>query len=82
MVRDIATTAKHPSSGRKRIRRGDKVAVPWGLGEIVGEAEEVYGPTARKYVVVRVPTHGPTGEILDERNMSFPEDWLRPVAAA
>lgn len=78
----IATTIKDPSAGRKRIKRGDKVAVPWGLGEIVGEVEEVYGPTTRKYVVVRVPTHGPTGEILDERNMSFPADWLRLVTAA
>lgn len=82
MVNAMATTTRRPSTGRKRIRRGDKVAVPWGLGEIVGEVEEVYGPKARRYVVVRVPTHGPTGEILDERNMSFPEDWLRLVAPA
>jgi rRNA processing protein Gar1 len=52
------------------------------LNEIVGEVEEVYGPPTRKYVVVRVPTHGPAGEILHEENISFPEDSLRLVAAA
>lgn len=78
----MATTTKHLSTSGKRIKRGDKVAVPWGLDEIIGEVEEVYGPTARKYVVVRVPTHGPTGETLDERNISFPENSLRLVTDA
>jgi len=78
----MATTTKHQSTANKRIKRGDKVAVPWGLSEIVGQVEEVYGPPARKYVVVRVPTHGPTGEILHEENISFPEDSLRIVATA
>lgn len=75
-------TTKHAGTSGKRIKRGDSVAVPWGLDEIVGEVEEVYGPTARKYVVVRVPTHGPAGEILQEENISFPEDSLRLVSAA
>lgn len=80
---DMATAAKQrAASKRKPIERGDKVAVPWGLTEIVGEVEEVYGPSARKYVVVRVPTHGPAGEVLHEENISFPEDSLRLVSAA
>jgi len=33
----MATMSKH-------IKMGDKVAVPWGLDEIVGEVLEVYGP--------------------------------------
>lgn len=78
----MATTTKHTTSSAKPIKRGDRVAVPWGLNEIVGEVEEVYGPSARKYVVVRVPTHGPAGEILHEENISFPEDSLRLVSAA
>lgn len=81
-MNDMATTAKHATAHGKRIKRGDKVAVPWGLDEIVGEVEEVYGPPARKYVVVRVPTHGPAGEILHEENISFPEDSLSLVEAA
>jgi rRNA processing protein Gar1 len=78
----MATTKKHAAANPRRLKRGDKVAVPWGLDEIVGEVEEVYGPPARKYVVVRVPTHGPAGEILHEENISFPEDSLRLAAAA
>lgn len=78
----MATTTKRIGASRRRIKRGDKVAVPWGLDEIVGEVEEVYGPSHRKYVVVRVPTHGPEDEILHEENISFPEDSLRLVAAA
>ncbi len=78
----MATTTKHISTSGKRIKRGDKVAVPWGLDEIVGEVEEVYGLPARRYVVVRVPTHGPAEEILHEENISFPEDSLRLVASA
>lgn len=78
----MAITTKHATANGKRIKRGDKVAVPRGLDEIVGQVEEVYGPSARKYVVVRVPTHGPAGEVLHEENISFPEDWLRLVSAA
>jgi rRNA processing protein Gar1 len=65
------------------MKYGDKVAVPWGRGEIVGKVEEVYGPSpAHRYVLVRVPTRGPEGETLHEENISFPEDWLRLVEAA
>src|SRR5581483_11843291 len=45
---------------------GNKVAIPWGLDEIVGIVVEIYGPPARRSVLVRVPTHGPSGETLDE----------------
>ncbi|MGH3535949.1 MAG: hypothetical protein ACRDQG_14750 [Pseudonocardiaceae bacterium] len=64
------------------LKPGDKVAVPWGLDEIVGVVLEVYGPSARRSVLVRVPTHGPSGETLDESDMSFPEHALRAVTAA
>ena len=30
----------------RTIKRGDKVAVPWGLDEVVGVVLEVYGPPA------------------------------------
>jgi hypothetical protein len=68
----MATMSKH-------IKMGDKVAVPWGLDEIVGEVLEVYGPPARRYAMVRVPIHGPAGETLQEEDIPFPEDSLRPV---
>jgi hypothetical protein len=65
----------------KRLKMGDKVAVPWGLDEIVGEVLEVYGPPARRYAKVRVPIHGPAGETLQEEDIPFPEDALRIVTA-
>jgi hypothetical protein len=35
------------ATASRRIKMGDKVAVPWGLDEIVGEVLEVYGTPAR-----------------------------------
>ncbi len=69
-------------AGHKRVKAGDKVAVPWGLDEIVGVVVDVYGPPARRSVLVRVPTRGPSGETLDESDISFPENTLRAVTAA
>jgi primosomal protein N' len=66
----------------KTIKPGDKVAVPWGLDEVIGVVLEVYGPPARRSVLVRVPTLGPAGETLDESDISFPEHALRAVTAA
>ena len=64
------------------LKPGDKVVVPWGLDEIVGVVREVYGLPARRSVLVRVPIHGPSGETLDEQDISFPEHALRAVTAA
>jgi hypothetical protein len=66
----------------KTLKPGDKVAVSWGLDEVVGIVVEIYGPSARRSVVVRVPTQGPSGETLDESDVSFPEHALRIVTAA
>ncbi len=55
------------------------VVVSLGLDEVVGLAVEVYGPSARGCVLVRVPIHGPSGETPDESNISFPADTLRVV---
>jgi len=68
--------------GQKTIKPGDKVAVPWGLEEVIGVVLEVYGPSARRSVLVRVPTLGPSGETLNESDISFPERSLHVVAAA
>lgn len=67
---------------RKRFKFGDKVAVPWGLGKIVGDVVEVYGPPARPSVIVRVPTRGPSGETLEESEISFSADVLQIVETA
>jgi primosomal protein N' len=64
----------------RALKPGDKVAVPWGLDEIVGLVLEVYGPPGHKNVFVRVPVHGPSGETLDEEDISFPANAVRAVA--
>jgi hypothetical protein len=69
-------------AGTKTLKPGDKVAAPWGLDEIVGTVVEVYGPPARRSALVRIPTHGPSGETLEESDISFPERALRVVPAA
>lgn len=69
-------------TARKRLKWGDKVAVPLGLGEIVGTVLEVYGPRGGRHVLVRIPIHGPSGETLDESDISFPERLVRVVTAA
>lgn len=66
----------------KTLKPGDNVAVPWGLVDIVGTVTEVYGPPGGQSVMVLVPIHGPSGEVLDESEISFPADSVRPVAAA
>lgn len=66
----------------KTPKPGDKVAVPWGLDEIVGTVTEVYGPPGGKSVMVLVPVHGPSGEVLQESEISFSVDSVKAVAAA
>jgi hypothetical protein len=66
----------------KRVKLGDVVAVPWGLDELVGIAVDVYGPPALRSVLVRVPVHGPSGETLEESDVSFPESAVRIIVAA
>jgi hypothetical protein len=65
----------------KMLKPGDKVAVPLGLDEVVGVVLNVYGPPGHKSVFVRVPIHGPSGETLDEKEISFPAHAVRAVIA-
>jgi hypothetical protein len=69
-------------AANRRFKPKDKVAVAWGLDEIVGVVIGVYGPPGRRSVVVRVPTRGPSGEVLAESDISFPERELRVVTPA
>jgi hypothetical protein len=66
----------------KTLKPGDKLAVTWRLDEIVGIVVEIYGLPARRSVLVRFSTHGPSGETLDESEISFPENALRVVTVA
>lgn len=66
--------------GVPRLQPGDRVRVPWGLDELFGVVEEVYGPSGHPFAMVTVPVHGSSGETLTETTISFPLDALTPVA--
>jgi hypothetical protein len=63
------------TTASKGLKTGDRVAVPWGLDEIVGTVAFVYGQS----VMVRVPIEGSLGETLAESEISFRRDSLRLV---
>jgi len=44
------------------LKRGDRVAVPWGLDEVKGVVPDIYGPPGARHVLVRVPFVASTGE--------------------
>lgn len=62
---------------------GDEVLIPWGFEEDVrGAVQEVYGPPARRHVVVLL-TPEVSGAIVDEPStVSMPIDAVKKVAPA
>lgn len=62
---------------------GDEVLMPWGFEEDVrGAVQEVYGPPARRHVVVLL-TPEVSGAIVDEPStVSMPLDAVKKVAPA
>ncbi|MGH9165654.1 MAG: hypothetical protein ACRDZW_09110 [Acidimicrobiales bacterium] len=44
------------------FKRGDRVLVPWGLDDVVGVVEDIFGPPADPFVRVRVSVAGPGDE--------------------
>lgn len=44
---------------------GEPVVVAWGLADVIGTVHEVYGPPARKHVVVKL-TPELSGDVVDE----------------
>jgi hypothetical protein len=78
----MGTASKNRIADTEPVKRGDRVAVLWGIDELIGPVEEVYGPQGSRHVMVRVPFHGPEGEILHEESISFPIDEVRLVEAA
>jgi len=42
------------------FKRGDRVLVPWGLDDVVGVVEDIFGPPADPFVRVRVSVAGET----------------------
>ncbi|MDA8038246.1 MAG: hypothetical protein M0Z69_03630 [Actinomycetota bacterium] len=62
---------------------GDEVLIPWGFDEAVrGTVQEVYGPPARRHVVVLL-TPQISGAVVDEpATVSMPIDAVKKVAPA
>lgn len=62
---------------------GDEVLVPWGFEDDVrGTVEEIYGPPARRHVVVLL-TPELSGSVVDEPStVSMPIDAVKKVAPA
>ena len=49
----------------RSFKRGEMVLVPWGLDDVVGVVEDIFGPEADPFVRVRVgvPGSGDTAEV-------------------
>ena len=62
---------------------GDEVLIPWGFEvDVRGTVQEVYGPPARRHVVVLL-TPEVSGAIVDEPStVSLPIDAVKKVAPA
>ena len=58
------------------LKPGDDVEVPWGLDRLVGTVREIYGPPGKRFVMVEVPVHGASGEVLETTTVSVPADTL------
>jgi primosomal protein N' len=62
------------------FKPGDRVKVPWGLDDLIGIVIEVYGPRGAPSVLVEVPVHGASGEVLETTTVSYPASALEPAA--
>jgi hypothetical protein len=62
---------------------GDEVLIPWGFEvDVRGTVQEVYGPPARRHVVVLL-TPEVSGAIVDEPStVAMPIDSVKKVAPA
>jgi hypothetical protein len=67
----------------EELTLGDEVLIPWGFGEDVrGTVQEIYGPPARRHVVVLL-TPEISGSVVDEPStVSMPVDAVKKVAPA
>jgi hypothetical protein len=61
---------------KTKLKVGDKVRVPLGVNEVKGVIVNISGPPGQRYVLVRMPIRGSSGETLEETEASFPERSL------
>ena len=68
-------------TAKTKLQIGDKVRVPWGVGEVPGIIVRIDdGPSGQRYALVKIPVQGSSGETLEETEISFPERWLTIAA--
>jgi rRNA processing protein Gar1 len=61
-----------------KFRPGDRVVVPWGLGEVFGTVVDVFGPPGAPFVMVRVELSG-SDENETGSDIGFRADDVRPA---
>ena len=61
------------------VSPGDQVEVPWGHERLIGTVREIYGPPGHPFVMVEVPVHGASGEVLETTTLGLPLDSLTVV---
>ena len=62
----------------RTLKLGDRVVIPWGIGEVSDTVAEVYGRVCDRQVVVALTTEL-SGFVVDQpTTVSFPIGWVRP----
>lgn len=64
------------------LRYGDEIAIPWGLDEVHGVVEEIYGPPLRRHVLVRLTPEVSGYVVAESTSVSLPIEDVRKVAPA
>ncbi|MGH8906816.1 MAG: hypothetical protein ACRD0K_09950 [Egibacteraceae bacterium] len=61
---------------------GDTVVIAWA-GEIIeAEVDEIYGPPDDLHMMVWMPVHGSSGEVLERHLYNVPFSTVREIRAA
>lgn len=67
----------------EQLSFGDEVLIPWGFEEDVrGSVQEVYGPPARRHVVVLLSPELSGPIVSEPSTVSMPMDAVKKVAPA
>jgi len=68
-------------SGRDNgLTYGDELVIPWGLDETRGTVHEIYGPPARRHVVILLSSE--TSGVVDEpTTISMPLDAVKKASS-
>lgn len=68
-----------PRGQRFEFEFDELVAIPWGVGEVLGHVQEIYGRPERRYVVVRLSPELSNYVVDEETTVVFPLEEVRRV---